>query len=226
MSQYTSLSKPELERLKDALQASYQEQKELGLTLNMARGKPCKEQLDLSMDMLNLLNGTSDLVLSTGDDCRNYGILEGIPEMRRLFADLMDADPADVIVSGNSSLTLMFDLIASAMSDGIDGSKPWSQQGKLKFLCPVPGYDRHFSITEYYDMEMILVPMTSTGPDMDLVERLVESDPQIKGIWCVPKYSNPQGITYSDETVRRMAALKPAARISACFGTMHTVCMN
>ena len=211
MSQYTSLSKPELEHLKDALQASYQEQKELGLTLNMARGKPCKEQLDLSMDMLNLLNGTSDLVLSTGDDCRNYGILEGIPEMRRLFADLMDADPADVIVSGNSSLTLMFDMIASAMSDGIDGGKSWSQQGKLKFLCPVPGYDRHFSITEYYDMEMILVPMTSTGPDMDLVERLVESDPQIKGIWCVPKYSNPQGITYSDETVRRMAALKPAA---------------
>ena len=197
MSQYTSLSKPELERLKDALQASYQEQKELGLTLNMARGKPCKEQLDLSMDMLNLLNGTSDLVLSTGDDCRNYGILEGIPEMRRLFADLMDADPADVIVSGNSSLTLMFDLIASAMSDGIDGGKPWSQQGKLKFLCPVPGYDRHFSITEYYDMEMILVPMTSTGPDMDLWCRWWSPIRRLREFGACPSIPNPQGITYS-----------------------------
>lgn len=211
MNHYSSLSKSELKDLKNSLQASFEEQKTLDLKLNMARGKPCKEQLDLSMAMLDIVNSESDLMLSDGQDARNYGGLEGLPEMRSLFGELMDADPSDVIVSGNSSLTLMFDVIASAMTDGFDGSLPWIQQGDLKFLCPVPGYDRHFSITEYYNFEMIPVPMTETGPDMDVVEKLVSADPQIKGIWCVPKYSNPQGITYSDETVRRMAALKPAA---------------
>lgn len=211
MNHYSSLSQTELRELKNSLQKSFEEQKALGLNLNMARGKPCKEQLDLSMEMLDLVNGKSDMMLSDGQDARNYGGLEGLPEMRELFGKLMDADPCDVIVSGNSSLTLMFDVIASAMTDGFDGSLPWIQQGTLKFLCPVPGYDRHFSITEYYNFEMIPVPMTVSGPDMDLVEKLVSEDPQIKGIWCVPKYSNPQGITYSDETVRRMASLKPAA---------------
>ncbi len=211
MSFDTSWSETALREQREALRAAFAEKKALGLNLNMARGKPSREQLDLSMEMLDILHGESDMMLCDGEDSRNYGIPEGIPEARALFGELMDAPPSDVVVSGNSSLTLMFDLIASAMMDGIGEEKPWSQQGGLKFLCPVPGYDRHFAITEYFHIEMIPIPMTATGPDMDEVERLVSSDPQVKGIWCVPKYSNPQGITYSDETVRRMAALRPAA---------------
>ena len=179
----------------------------------MARGKPGKEQLDLSLGLLDVLNSKSDFVGTDGMDCRNYGVLEGIDECRKLFGDILGVDSKYVMVGGSSSLNMMFDTISCMMTKSIvDGCKPWYEVKNRKFLCPVPGYDRHFGITEYYGFEMIPVPMTENGPDMDVVEKLVESDDSIKGIWCVPKYSNPQGITYSDETVKRFAALKPAAK--------------
>lgn len=210
---YLNCGKEELEKEYAALAKEYEDVKGKGLKLNMARGKPGKEQLDLSLGLLDVLNSKSDFVGTDGMDCRNYGVLEGIDECRKLFGDILGVDSEYVMVGGSSSLNMMFDTISCMMTKSIvDGCKPWYEIKNRKFLCPVPGYDRHFGITEYYGFEMIPVPMTENGPDMDVVEKLVESDDSIKGIWCVPKYSNPQGITYSDETVKRFAALKPAAK--------------
>lgn len=210
---YLNCGREELEREYVALTKEYEDVKGKGLKLNMARGKPGKEQLDLSLGLLDVLNSTSDFVGADGMDCRNYGVLEGIDECRKLFGDILGVDSKYVMVGGSSSLNMMFDTISCLMTKSVaEGCKPWYEVKNRKFLCPVPGYDRHFGITEYYGFEMIPVPMTADGPDMDVVEKLVESDDTIKGIWCVPKYSNPQGITYSDETVKRFAALKPAAK--------------
>lgn len=210
---YLNCTAQELEREYASLQQQYADEKGKGLSLNMARGKPGKEQLDLSLEMLDVVNSKSEFVGADGMDCRNYGILQGIDECRRLFAEILGADAEDVMIGGSSSLNMMFDTISCLMTKpAAEGCKPWYEVPDRKFLCPVPGYDRHFGITQYYGFEMIPVPMTAEGPDMDMVEELVKNDESIKGIWCVPKYSNPQGITYSDETVRRFAALKPAAK--------------
>ncbi len=212
MKPYAELTKEELMELKKALKAQYREYQGRDLKLDMSRGKPCVEQLDLSMGMMDVLSSDSDLTCEDGTDCRNYGVLDGIREAKELLADMIEVHPDNIIIYGNSSLNVMYDSIARSMTHGVMGSTPWAKLDKVKFLCPVPGYDRHFAITEYFGIEMINVPMTPTGPDMDMVEELVASDDAIKGIWCVPKYSNPQGISYSDETVRRFARLKPAAR--------------
>lgn len=210
---YLNCGREELEKEYAALAKAYEDVKGKGLKLNMARGKPGKEQLDLSLGLLDVLNSKSDFVGTDGMDCRNYGVLEGIDECRNLFGDILGVDSKYVMVGGSSSLNMMFDTISCLMTKSIvEGCKPWYEVKNRKFLCPVPGYDRHFGITEYYGFDMIPVPMTENGPDMDVVEKLVESDDSIKGIWCVPKYSNPQGITYSDETVKRFSALKPAAK--------------
>ena len=212
MKPYAELTKEELMELRKVLKAQYREYQGKDLKLDMSRGKPCVEQLDLSMGMMDVLNSDSDLTCEDGTDCRNYGVLDGIREAKELLADMMEVNPDNLIIYGNSSLNVMYDTIARSMTHGVMGSTPWAKLDKVKFLCPVPGYDRHFAITEYFGIEMINVPMTPTGPDMDMVEELVASGEAIKGIWCVPKYSNPQGISYSDETVRRFARLKPAAR--------------
>ncbi len=196
------------ELLKEQL-ARYEEFKAMDLKLDMSRGKPCKEQLDLSMGMFDLLNSSSSL--QGKQDYRNYGINDGIPEIKAIFTELLGVTEDEIIVSGNASLILMYDTIQRAMQFGVLGGEPWNKQGKIKWLCPVPGYDRHFAVTELFGMEMINVPMNDDGPDMDMVEELVK-DPSVKGIWCVPKYSNPMGIIYSDEVVKRFAALKPAAK--------------
>ncbi len=210
---YLKCSAQELEQEYASLKKQYEDEKGKGLSLNMARGKPGKAQLDLSLGMLDVINSSSEFVGADGMDCRNYGILKGIDECRQLFAEILGVEKENVMVGGSSSLNMMFDTISCMMTKPIvDGCKPWYEVENRKFLCPVPGYDRHFGITGYYGFEMIPVPMTEDGPDMDMVEELVASDDSIKGIWCVPKYSNPQGITYSDETVRRFAALKPAAK--------------
>lgn len=209
---YSDMSVEELQALSAQLNQEYEEMKALGLTLDMSRGKPSSTQLDISNDMLDVFNSTSDCKSTEGIDCRNYGNLEGIPQARKLMGDLMRVPAENVYVCGNASLNIMYDCVARAMMFGIMGCTPWSKLPKVKFLCPVPGYDRHFKITELFGIEMINIPMTSEGPDMDMVEKLVASDSSIKGIWCVPKYSNPQGIVYSDETVRRFANLKPAAK--------------
>ena len=211
MKKYSDMSKEELLTLKAQLDKEYADIKAQGLALDMSRGKPAADQLDLSMELMDVLNSDSDLKCETGVDCRNYGVIDGIPEAKRLLGEMSEVDPDHIIIYGNSSLNVMFDSIARSMTHGVMGNTPWCKLDKVKFLCPVPGYDRHFKITEFFGIEMINVPMTPQGPDMDMVEKLVSEDASIKGIWCVPKYSNPQGITYSDETVRRMAALKPAA---------------
>lgn len=208
---FTKLSKAELEAQKRELEERYRRFQAKKLNLNMARGKPGLDQLALSTGMLDILNSRSELHASTGDDCRNYGLPEGLPELRKIFAKMMDVDAGHVIVGGNSSLNMMFDTVACGMTHGFAGCEPWGRQEHLKFLCPSPGYDRHFKVTEYFGFDLVTVKMTPTGPDMNEVEEAVK-DPAVKGMWCVPKYSNPTGVTYSDETVRRIANLKPAAK--------------
>ena len=211
MKSYQELGKEELLALKEKLNAEYEEAKKKGLSLDMSRGKPAVSQLAMGMDIMNALTIESDMKSENGLDVRNYGVLEGIPEARKLMAEIMGVKPENVIVCGNSSLNIMYDTVARSMTHGVMGSTPWCKLDRVSFLCPAPGYDRHFAITQHFGIEMIPVPMTTEGPDMDMVERLVAQDPSVKGIWCVPKYSNPQGYTYSDETVKRFAALKPAA---------------
>ena len=211
MKHYQEMSREELTQELTLLEEEYAKIKDRGLALDMARAKPGADQLDLSMDMMDVLDSKSVLKSENGTDLRNYGILDGIPEAKKLMADVVGAKPENVIVYGNSSLNIMYDQISRAEVFGFCGNTPWSRLDQVKFLCPVPGYDRHFAITEKFGIEMINIPMTEDGPDMDLVEKYVNSDPSVKGIWCVPNYSNPQGVVYSDETVRRFAALKPAA---------------
>ncbi len=212
MKPYVEMSKEELTAEYEALKASYQAYVDRHLSLNMARGKPGSDQLDLSRGMLDVINSASDLTASDGTDARNYGCLDGLPEAKKLLGDMMDSDPEDVIVYGNSSLNIMYDQIARSYTFGVMGNTPWCQlDGPVKWLCPVPGYDRHFGITEFFGIEMINIPMHEDGPDMDAVEAFVK-DPAVKGIWCVPKYSNPGGVVYSDEVIDRFAHLQPAAK--------------
>ena len=211
MQSYQEMSKEELLKEKEHLEAEYKKFQQRGLKLDMSRGKPSQEQLDLSMGMMDVLSSYSDLACEDGTDCRNYGVLDGIQEAKVLIGDMIECNPENIIIYGNSSLNIMYDTISRSMTHGVMGNTPWCKLDKVKFLCPVPGYDRHFAITEYFGIEMINVPMLPTGPDMDMVEELVSKDEAIKGIWCVPKYSNPQGYTYSAETVERFAHLKPAA---------------
>ncbi len=211
MKTYAEMSKEELLKEKEALEQQFKDVEAKGLNLNMARGKPSKAQLELSNGLMDVLNSDSYFNDETGTDCRNYGVSDGIPEAKRLMGDMSEVDPDDMIIFGNSSLNIMFDTVARSYSHGVCGNTPWCKLDNWKFLCPVPGYDRHFKITEFFGAEMINIPMTPEGPDMDLVEEYVNNDPSVKGIWCVPKYSNPQGYSYSDETVRRFAALTPAA---------------
>ena len=211
MKKYAEMSREELLERKAQLEAEFEKVKARGLSLDMSRGKPGTEQLNLSMAMMDVLNSEADLRCETGVDCRNYGVIDGIPEAKRLLGEMCEVGPEQVIIYGNSSLNVMFDSIARSMTHGVMGHTPWCKLDQVKFLCPVPGYDRHFKITEFFGIEMINVPMSPEGPDMDMVEKLVSEDESIKGIWCVPKYSNPQGYTYSEQTVKRFARLKPAA---------------
>lgn len=211
MKAYKDMSKQELLTLKEALEAEYKTEEAKGLNLNMARGKPGFSQLALSMPMLDVINSSSDMRTVLGNDTRNYGDLDGIGECRKLMADMMSVTKDNVVVCGNSSLNIMYDTVSRSMTHGVNGSTPWCKLDKVKFLCPVPGYDRHFKITEFFGIEMINIPLYDDGPDMDMVEQYVNNDAAVKGIWCVPKYSNPTGISYSDEVVRRFANLKPAA---------------
>lgn len=210
MKKLSEMTSEELAAFKKETEKKYLDFKNLGLSLDMSRGKPSPAQLDLSMPMMNILDGET-LTTEKGVDCRNYGILDGIPEAKEMFAELLSVQPENIIVYGNSSLTAMYDSVSRAMLNGILGNKPWSKYDKIKFLCPVPGYDRHFAICEYFGIEMVNIPTNSEGPDMDMIEKLVSEDETIKGIWCVPQYSNPTGICYSDEVVKRFAALKPKA---------------
>ena len=208
---YKKMSKAELAKEQETLLKQYRDFQARKLNLDMTRGKPCTAQLDLSNEMLDVLNSKSDFHSSTGPDCRNYGMPDGLPEMREIMARMMSADAGHVILGGASSLNMMFDTVACGVTHGFSGCEPWGRQDHLKFLCPSPGYDRHFRVTEYFGFELVVIPMKNSGPDMDAVEEAVK-DPSVKGIWCVPKYSNPTGVTYSDETVRRFAKLKPAAK--------------
>ena len=212
MKAYKDITKDELLTVKAALEEEYKTMESKGLNLNMARGKPGFSQLEICMPMLDVVNSHSDMHTMLGNDTRNYGDLDGIGECRRLMADMMSVEKDNVIVCGNSSLNIMYDTVSRSYTHGVNGSTPWCKLDKVKFLCPVPGYDRHFKITETFGIEMINIPLYDDGPDMDLVEQYVNNDPAVKGIWCVPKYSNPTGITYSDEVVRRFANLKPAAK--------------
>jgi len=211
MKAYKNLTKEELLTVKAALEKEYKTLESKGLNLNMARGKPGFSQLELCMPMLDMINGSSDMRTVLGNDTRNYGDLDGIGECRRLMAHMMSVEKDNVVVCGNSSLNVMYDTVSRSMTHGVNGSTPWCKLNKVKFLCPVPGYDRHFKITGYFGIEMINIPLLNDGPDMDMVEKYVNNDPAVKGIWCVPKYSNPTGISYSDDVVRRFANLKPAA---------------
>ena len=210
MKPYAQMNQAELSALKNELEAAFSKHKEKGKKLNMTRGVPSDEQLSLCNDMLTCLSA-SDYISANGTDCRNYGGLDGIPEIKKIFADLLDITSDEVVVGGNSSLALMFDNVAVNMTHGVRDGEPWQHQGQVKFLCPVPGYDRHFTICKYFHIDMIPVPVGEDGPDMDTIEKLVSLDPMIKGIWCVPKFSNPTGIVYSNGTVERFAKLKPAA---------------
>ena len=209
---YQEMSQRELQREYRKLSAAYREMEQQGLHLDLSRGKPSPEQLELSRKMLDEVNSGSVLDSVDGTDCRNYGGLDGIPEAKALLAGMVGCRPEQVIVGGNSSLTLMFDILSHAMIDGLLGGTPWCQLPDRKFLCPVPGYDRHFAMTEHFGFELVPVPMLPDGPDMNLVERLVREDASIKGIWCVPKYQNPTGVVFSHEVVKRFANLKPAAK--------------
>lgn len=211
MKPYSELTREELLELKKDLSAQYRAFQGKDLKLDMSRGKPSAEQLDLSMGMMDVLNSDSDLICEDGTDCRNYGVLDGTKETKELIGDMIEVSSENIIIYGNSSLNVMYDSISRSITHGVMGNPPWCKLDKVKFLCPVPGYDRHFAITEYFGIEMINVPLHEDGPDMDMVEELIAHDESIKGIWCVPKYSNPTGNSYSDQTVRRFARLKPAA---------------
>ncbi len=210
MSGYSKMSRTELEKVREQLKKEYEAFQAKGLKLDMSRGKPGSEQLDLSNEIFNMVNEQSGWNAENGTDCRNYGVLDGIPEMKQLFADFFEVDANEIIIGGNSSLNLMFDYISQAMTHGT-GDEPWMKQGTVKFLCPVPGYDRHFGILEYFGIEMINIETLDDGPDMESVEAYIK-DPLVKGMICVPKYTNPEGKTYSNEVVRRLASLKPVAK--------------
>ena len=209
---YKDLSREQLNEELIKLKEEYHKFCEADISLDMSRGKPGPEQLDLSMGILDIFNSKSEIKAANGFDCRNYGVLDGLPEAKKMMADIMETSPENVIIYGNSSLNIMYDTVARSYTDGVMGSTPWCKLDKVKWLCPVPGYDRHFAITEHFGIEMINVPLLEDGPDMDLVEKLISEDETIKGIWCIPKYGNPTGISYSDEVVRRMANLKPKAK--------------
>ncbi|MBR4168593.1 MAG: aminotransferase [Lachnospiraceae bacterium] len=211
MKQYSELDREELLALREDLEKEYEGKQALGLKLDMSRGKPGKSQLDMEADFFNMLNPNVDFNSESGIDCRNYGELTGIHEARKLMAEMIGVKDSQVFIFGNSSLNIMYDTVARSMMFGVCGSTPWCKLEKVKFLCPVPGYDRHFAITEQFGIEMVNIPMNEDGPDMDLVESFVNNDATVKGIWCVPKYSNPAGVTYSAEVVKRFASLKPAA---------------
>lgn len=210
MAEYLKMSNEELKSEYCAVKLHYDSLCEKDLHLDMARGKPSADQMDISDDLFHWLSKDTGFTNIDGIDCRNYGGLDGLRELKELFAQLMTVDPDQVIVGGNSSLNMMYDTISQAMTHGFGGNKPWLLQGNIKFICPVPGYDRHFSICEHFGIKMIPVEMNNEGPDMDKVEELVK-DSSVKGIWCVPKYSNPNGVVYSDKTIKRFANLKPAA---------------
>lgn len=212
MKPYAELTKEELLELKKSLKAEYKAMQNRDLKLDMSRGKPSQEQLDISMGLMDVLTSDKDLMSENGSDCRNYGVLDGIPEAKELMGDMMEVPADNLIIYGNSSLNIMYDCISRSYTHGVMGSTPWCKLDKVKFLCIVPGYDRHFAITEYFGFENVCIPMLESGPDMDMIEKLVQNDDSIKGIWCVPKYSNPTGNSYSDEVVRRFARLKPAAK--------------
>jgi len=211
MTAYANMSREELQRELDAASQEFEKLKGLGLKLNMARGKPGKDQLDMvSQGLFGVFRTPEDFV-SDGVDCRNYGELNGLPAAKRLFAEILGCKPEQVFVGGNASLQLMYDAISKAVTHGLlHSERPWKEEGKLKWLCPAPGYDRHFKVTESFGFELVTIPMTPDGPDMDAVEQAIQ-DPAVKGMWNVPKYSNPQGYVYSDETIRRIASMKPAA---------------
>ena len=207
---YTEMSLAQRQAEYAAVRAAYEQQKSLSLNLNMARGKPCRDQLDMVMDIFDVLKTPQDYIID-GVETRNYGEVAGIPAARALFAELLGCKASQVFVGGNASLQLMYDAVSKAFTHGLlHSEKPWCKLDKVKWICPVPGYDRHFKVTQSFGVEMISVPMTAVGPDMDMVEELVK-DPAVKGMWNVPKYSNPEGVVYSDETIRRLAAMKPAA---------------
>lgn len=212
MKQLSTCSREELLALQAEYRQAYDDFRARGLKLDMSRGKPAPEQLDLTMPMLDVLTSHDCLTDATGLDCRNYGVLDGISEAKTLLAPMLGVAEDELIICGNSSLNIMYDTVTNAFTHGVLGGTPWSKLDKVKFLCPVPGYDRHFAICAHYGIEMIPVPLTENGPDMDMIERLTAEDEAIKGIWCVPQYSNPDGFSYSDETVRRFAALKPKAK--------------
>ena len=209
---YSEMNESQLKNEYIKVKAEYDSWCQQNLCLDMARGKPGPDQMDLSTELFSLVSEKTGYRNFTGIDCRNYGGLDGLIELKNLFSEIMGVEPDNVIVGGNSSLNMMYDTVSQAMTHGFAGEKPWMLQNGVKFLCPVPGYDRHFAICEHFGIEMVNVPLKEDGPDMDIVEELIK-DPSVKGMWCVPKYSNPDGIVYSDETVKRIAALEPIFRL-------------